>query len=351
MNDAAAPQGREGIRREGIRHGGDLTQAARLFPEAPAPWIDLSTGINPWPYPLPALAPAAWTALPTRGALDALLAAAAGAYGAPGPDSLVAAPGSELLIQTLPRLRPPGEVAIVGPTYGDHARAWAAGGHRVQGVATPDGAPGTTDVLVVCNPNNPDGRTWSPTDLLDRAADLAARGGWLVVDEAYADLDPGRSLCGHAGRPGLIILRSFGKFFGLGGLRLGFILAPAPLLDAVRAGLGSWAVSGPALAVGTAALADLEWQAGARRRLAGAADALDAVVRGAGVPIVGGTALYRLLDAGDARHLWRHLAQCGVWTRPFPEHPGREGWLRLGLPPDPDAMDRLAGALASFVRP
>ncbi|MEE3624717.1 threonine-phosphate decarboxylase CobD [Nitrospirillum sp. BR 11752] len=346
MNDAAAPQGRDGI-----RHGGDLTQAARLFPDAPAPWIDLSTGINPWPYPLPTLLPSAWTALPTRGAMDALLVAAARAYGAPGPDSLVAAPGSELLIQTLPRLRPRGEVAIVGPTYGDHARAWSAGGHRVRLVPTPDGVLNTADVLVVCNPNNPDGRAWDPMALLDRAADLATRGGWLVVDEAYADLDPSRSLCGHAGRPGLILLRSFGKFFGLGGLRLGFILASAPLLDAVRTELGAWAVSGPALAVGAAALADLDWQAETRRRLAVAADALDGMVRGAGLPVVGGTALYRLLDAGDAQRLWRHLAQSGLWTRSFPEHSGHEGWLRLGLPPDRDAVDRLAGALASFTKP
>ncbi|MBB6254420.1 threonine-phosphate decarboxylase CobD [Nitrospirillum iridis] len=342
MNDGDAPQDREGI-----RHGGDLTQAAGLFPDAPAPWIDLSTGINPWPYPLPPIPDAAWTALPTRGALDALLTAAAGAYGAPGPDGLMAAPGSELLIQTLPRLRAVGDVAIVSPTYGDHARAWAAAGHRVRHVASPEQVEGAA-VVVVCNPNNPDGRAWEPMVLLDLAADLAARGGWLVVDEAYADLDPARSVCPHAGTPGVVILRSFGKFFGLGGLRLGFLLAPAPLLDAVRADLGSWAVSGPALAVGAVALADQGWQAATRRRLAAAADALDGVLRAGGLRVLGGTALYRLADAGDAAALWRHLAGAGLWTRPFPEHLGRQGWLRLGLPADAPALDRLAAALQSY---
>ncbi|WP_044563282.1 threonine-phosphate decarboxylase CobD [Azospirillum sp. B4] len=343
MNDHDAPQDREGI-----RHGGDLTQAAALFPVAPGPWIDLSTGINPWPYPLPPIPDAAWTALPTRGALDALMAAAAGAYGAPGPDSLVAAPGSELLIQTLPRLRAVGDVAIVGPTYGDHARAWGQAGHRVRSVTAPEDAIGSADVVVLCNPNNPDGRAWAPAALLDWAAVLAARGGWLVVDEAYADLDPARSVCPHAGTPGLVILRSFGKFFGLGGLRLGFLLAPVPLLDAVRAGLGSWAVSGPALRVGAEALADGAWQVAARRRLTAAADALDGVLRAGGLRVIGGTALYRLVDAGDAAVLWRHLAAAGLWTRPFPEHVGCPGWLRVGLPPDAAAFDRLAAALAAW---
>ncbi|ASG24656.1 threonine-phosphate decarboxylase CobD [Nitrospirillum viridazoti] len=330
-----------------IRHGGDLTQAAALFPDAPGPWVDLSTGINPWPYPLPAIPPAAWTALPTRGGLQALLAAAAMAYGAPAPDSLVAAPGSELLIQTLPRLRATGEVAIVGPTYGDHARAWAAAGHAVRAVTVPGDAVDAADVVVLCNPNNPDGRTWDAEALLDWAARLAARGGWLVVDEAYADLDPARSLCRHAGALGLVILRSFGKFFGLGGVRLGFVLAPPALLDAVRLALGSWAVSGPALAVGAVALADLDWQAATRRRLAAAADALDGVLRAGGLRVIGGTALYRLGDAGDAAALWRHLACAGLWTRPFPEHAGCQGWLRLGLAADRGVLDRLGAALAA----
>ncbi|TWB26377.1 threonine-phosphate decarboxylase CobD [Nitrospirillum bahiense] len=331
-----------------IRHGGDLTQAAALFPDAPGPWVDLSTGINPWPYPLPPIPPAAWTALPTRGDLRALLAAAAVAYSAPGPDSLVAAPGSELLIQTLPRLRSSGDVAIVGPTYGDHARAWTAAGHTVRAVTAPGDAVDAADVVVLCNPNNPDGRTWDAAALLDWAARLAARGGWLVVDEAYADLDPTRSLCRQAGAPGLVILRSFGKFFGLGGVRLGFVLAPPALLDAVRLALGSWAVSGPALAVGAAALADLGWQAATRRRLAAAADALDGVLRAGGLRVIGGTALYRLVDAGDAAALWRHLAQAGLWTRPFPEHAGCQAWLRVGLAADVGALNRLAAALAAF---
>ncbi|MEA1647495.1 threonine-phosphate decarboxylase CobD [Nitrospirillum sp. BR 11164] len=331
-----------------IRHGGDLTQAAALFPDVPGPWVDLSTGINPWPYPLPPLPPVAWTALPTRGALWALLAAAATAYGAPGPDSLVAAPGSELWIQVLPRLRATGAVAIVGPTYGDHARAWSAAGHAVRQVAAPDDAAEAADVVVLCNPNNPDGRTWDADALLDWTGRLAARGGWLVVDEAYADLDPGRSLCRHAGAPGLVILRSFGKFFGLGGVRLGFVLAPPALMGAARLALGSWAVSGPALAIGAAALADLDWQAATRRRLDAEASALDDVLRAGGLRIIGGTALYRLVDAGDAAALWRHLAHAGLWTRPFPEHAGCQGWLRLGLTADGGALDRLAAALAAF---
>ncbi len=192
-------------------HGGNLGAARLRFPDAPEPWIDLSTGINPWPYPLPQLSPELWHRLPETAALDALATAAARYYGAPGPEHVAIAPGSQALIQLLPRLRPPGPVCVEEPTYAEHALAWTAAGHRV-GPFTPSPLPGVT---VLVNPNNPDGRQVAPGAVSDMAKRSGRRGGWLVVDEAFADVAPDISVASRTGAPGLIVLRSFGKFFGL----------------------------------------------------------------------------------------------------------------------------------------
>ncbi|NNG04622.1 MAG: threonine-phosphate decarboxylase, partial [Inquilinus sp.] len=282
-----------------IFHGGDLAWAERRFGRPAAGWVDLSTGINPWPYPLPTLPAEAWARLPDAAALGALEAAAAGCYGAPSPEHIAAAPGTQALIRLLPRLRPPGRVAVVGPTYAEHAAGWRDAGHRVVDAADPLDAEAAaadpvaaatgTDIVVVTNPNNPDGRTHAPEALLAAAEALAARGRLLLVDEAFADVAPEVSLAPHCGRPGLVVLRSFGKFFGLAGLRLGFALAEPALAATIRAALGPWPVAGPAIAVARTALADRAWIAGTRARLAEAAAELRATLAAAGLAIVGGT--------------------------------------------------------------
>ncbi len=204
-------------------HGGDLAAAEARWARPIQGWLDLSTGCNPWPYPVPTLPPAAWSRLPGRAEDLALRRAAAAFYGAADPECVLPAPGSGALIRLLPRLLPPGPVAVVGPTYGEHAAAWAAAGHAVRDIPHLDAA-GESSVVVVANPNNPDGRTVAPARLLALAAELAERGGLLVVDEAFGDTDPALSVVPHLA-PGLLVLRSLGKFHGLPGLRLGFALA------------------------------------------------------------------------------------------------------------------------------
>ena len=240
-----------------IAHGGDLDAAGALFPHAEQPWIDLSTGINPVPYPCPPLDASTFRRLPSRADLHALLSAAARAYGVVDPDHLVAAPGTQILIETLPRLRPPSRVAVIGPTYAEHEAAWLRGGHAVATVTDPAQAE-EADVVVVVNPNNPDGRTWEASALLDLAGRLVQRGGWLVVDEAFIDLEEVESVAPRVG-PGLIVLRSFGKTYGLAGIRLGFALTESLLARRIAQALGPWAVPGPALAIGRTALADTPW--------------------------------------------------------------------------------------------
>ena len=326
-------------------HGGALVRARAAFPAAPLPWIDLSTGINPWPWALPPLPAELWTRLPEAGLDLAFRARAAEAVGAPGPAFVAAAPGTQALIQLLPRLVPPGTVAVVGPTYGEHAACWRLAGHRVADVPDLEAAVAAgAAVAVLVNPNNPDGRAVAPAAVLDAAAAQAARGGWLVVDEAFADALPVGSVAHAAGAPGLVVLRSFGKFYGLAGLRLGFALAAPEVAAVLRRALGPWAVPGPALAAGAAAYADRAWQAATRERLAAAAARLDGVLSGAGLRVLGGTPLFRLAEApaDDAAGIVRALAGAGILVRTFAAEPSR---LRFGLPPDEAALARLAAAL------
>ncbi|MFQ5955862.1 MAG: threonine-phosphate decarboxylase CobD [Kiloniellales bacterium] len=329
---------------EMVVHGGDTQWAERLFGRPPDGWLDLSTGINPFPYPVDGLPADTWTRLPDSGADRALRQAAADYYGVGDPALVVAAPGSQALIQWLPRLRPRSRVAVLGPTYGEHARAWANAGHAVDTVADPDEPGPGVDVLVVTNPNNPDGRCYPPGHLMAIADRLARRGGLLVVDEAFADLDPGASVAPSAGAPGLMVLRSFGKFFGLAGLRLGFgLAAPAPITE-LRDALGPWAVSGPAAHIATRAFRDGAWIAATRIKLAEGAARLDALLEDAGLAVAGGTALYRLVTGVDAPDLFVRLGRRGILVRHFPEQPE---WLRFGLPGDDRGYARLAEALAA----
>lgn len=323
-----------------VFHGGDLSKASARFGDPAGGWIDLSTGINPRPWPVDADALNGLHQLPDDARLNRLSAAAATAYGVVGRGRIVAAPGTQALIQWLPRLRPPGRVAVVSPTYGEHAAAWRLAGHDVSEVAAlPDA--GNFDVVVVTRPNNPDGDMAAREDLITLAAALAAKDGLLVVDEAFADLDPAASVAADA-EGGLVALRSFGKFYGLPGLRLGFAVTDPDTARGIAAALGPWPVSSIAADIGAAALADRNWQADTRTWLAAAAARMDGVLNGAGIGVVGGTDLYRLTDSGDAPEIHEMLGRAGIYTRPFPDHPR---WLRFGLPGTDADWSRLEQAI------
>jgi cobalamin biosynthesis protein CobC len=322
-------------------HGGALEVARRLAPGAPEPWIDLSTGINPHAYPLPDLEPEAWSRLPEGGGLARLEAAAALRYGV-AAGSVVAGPGSQALIQALGRILPRGAVGALEPTYGGFASAFAAAGSRVVEAKRLEDME-ALDVAIVVNPNNPDGRIISRAALLELHARLARRGGVLIVDEAFADFDAEtESLAPSLPASGAVVLRSFGKAYGLAGLRLGFTLASPDIAQPLRGALGPWPVSGPAIAIGAQALADSDWLEAMRARLGGDTARLDALLHGAGWRIIGGTRLFRLAAHPDARVAFERLLIAGILTRPFAEAPD---WLRFGIPGDENAWERLATAL------
>jgi cobalamin biosynthetic protein CobC len=316
-------------------HGGNLDLALQRFGGRLDDWVDLSTGINRQPYPLPRLEPRHWGALPSRADIESLHDAAREAYGTRAP--LVALAGAQAAIQLLPRLSSPGRMRILAPSYNEYAAVLRAAGWNVAAVADLAALAGA-DLAIVVNPNNPDGQRHDRARLLA----LLAHVGRLVVDESFADTTPQLSLAAAAGRPGLLILRSFGKFYGLAGVRLGFALGSEADVSALAALAGPWPVSGVAIAIGRCALLDREWAAATAARLMRDAQRLDALIRAQGWTLVGGTPLFRLFDTGDAVAAQAKLAAARIWSRVFNDRPG---WLRLGLPGDETEWARLAAAL------
>jgi cobalamin biosynthetic protein CobC len=325
-----------------VYHGGDVAAAKLRFAKAPQPWLDLSTGINPIPYPIGELASEAWTRLPDSASIHSLEAVAALAYDAHDPAMVVASPGEQSLIQLLPRLLPARRVGILGFTYAEHEACWKAAGAEVETVAE-IGALDAFDVVVIVNPNNPDGRLVQPDALSELATALSRRNGFLIVDEAFMDVEDGAcSLVPTLPAAGALVLRSFGKLYGLAGLRLGFAVVPLALAATIRRALGPWAVSGPAIEIGRRALANARWRIETTIRLTADAARLDARLLGAGFELIGGTSLFRLVRHGEAAGWFERLGQTGILVRPFPARPD---WLRFGLPGSEADWQRLEAGL------
>ncbi|MNR79845.1 Threonine-phosphate decarboxylase [compost metagenome] len=319
-----------------LEHGGNLHDAILRYGRPRAEWLDLSTGINPQAYPVPQLSPDAWHRLPEPS--TALLQAAQSYYGAP---QLLPVAGTQAAIQALPRLRAQSRVVIAAPSYAEHSYQWRQAGHEVREVAYAEleAQVDNCDVLSVCNPNNPTGERIAPEVLLGWAARLAARGGWLIVDEAFGDTMPERSVAAFTAQQGLIVFRSVGKFFGLAGLRLGFVAAHTDLLRQLADVLGPWAVSGPAQQIGTAALSDVGWQDAMRQQLHASGARLQQLLATHGIQSHG-TELFQYWPQAHPAEFAERLAQHGIWIRIFSHG------VRLGLPPDEAGWQGLQAALA-----
>ena len=329
-------------------HGGRLGAARAAYSDAPQPWIDLSTGINPKSYPAPRARGATLNRLPDTGELSRLEAVAAAAFGVGDPQRVVATGGTEAALRLLPYVLGQKVAVVAGPTYGSHADGWERAGvpSRVVPDSQLEDSIADQTALVVVNPNNPDGRIVSRERLRRLHDAVGARGGVLVVDEAFAEVTPESSVADLAGSneaQRLVVLRSFGKFFGLAGLRLGFVVgAPEPMAR-IRSMIGDWPVSVDALAAGLAAYADRGWAERTRVQLARSARRLDELLTRYGFEVVGGTSLYRLVRAGDAPVRFERLASAGILTRPFRHD---SSLLRFGLPGTGDAWRRLNDVLA-----
>lgn len=323
-------------------HGGRLNRAAAEYGIPPERWLDLSTGINPWPWPVPQPPQSVWQRLPE--ADDDLPAIAREWAGAPASASCVPTAGSQAVIQALPRLREPCRVGVPEPGYAEHAWWWREHGHTV--IPVPHDAVDAhldhLDVLVWIHPNNPTGLALPTDQLLAWHRRLQARGGWLVVDEAFVDPTPECSVAGATGVEGLLVMRSLGKFFGLAGLRGGFLVGPAAICEQLDTTLGPWSVSHPARWLMRRALMDQAWQHANRQRLEAGTAALDHILSRHGLTPTGGTRLFRYCPHPDATALQDRLARQGILVRLFREPAA----LRFGLAPGDDALERLDAALS-----
>jgi len=304
-------------------HGGGLDAAIAHYGGKREDWIDLSTGINPVPYPLPKLSEDAWTALPDKAAFAKLEARARSFWRVPQAAAVLPAAGASAIIAQLPAVVAPGEVAIPGPTYNEHGASFRGAGWTLSDKAK--------DALVAVHPNNPDGLRWAAHQM---------DAPFCVIDESFCDTVPDQSLIQLAAQPGVVVLKSFGKFWGLAGLRLGFAIGDPDIIARLRETLGPWQVSGPALQIGAEAMADPDWADETRARLTADAIRLDQILNRQGAVTVGGTPLFRLYEVEDADAAQEHLAKSRIWSRTFPYS---KTWLRLGIP-HPDAWPRLESA-------
>lgn len=342
-----------------IRHGGGIDIAARTYGIPASDWIDLSTGINPVGYPVGSISTAQWQRLPLASELTALKEAAARYYGAPDARNITCAPGTQALIQTLPywindHIRP-AAVHILGPTYAEHARCWQRAGHGCHLHDTPPATradhlhnlldnTSADSVAILVNPNNPDGGLLPVAEVRALAGHAAQKGCWLIVDEAFMDCEPEQSICPVINTlPQTIILRSFGKFFGLAGARLGCAVMAPELAQDLADRIGPWALPGPTIEIARRAFSDLDWQKTSRARLLADARRLDDMIaRNTGLSLAGATPLFRYYQGQDCAKIAYHLARAGILVRLFDHDPHR---VRFGLPGTESDWQRLQQAL------
>jgi cobalamin biosynthesis protein CobC len=310
-----------------LEHGGNLKQAAQQYGIPLASWLDLSTGINPNHYPIPEIPLSAWHQLPEDH--DDLIEAACQYYGCA---SALPTAGSQAAIQLLPKLRSTCHIAMLRTMYQEHAHAWIKHGHHVTFFEAPPNIDvlEQADVVLVCNPNNPTGERFSKDTLLQWHQKLARKGAWLIVDEAFMDATPEDSIAKHTHLEGLFVLRSLGKFFGLAGARVGFLLTQHPYLTLAQELIGPWSLTGASRYIATQALLDYHWQDNTRKKLISDSQKLQKMLTLNGLLPIGSTALFQYMANPQALAIQNQLAQHGVWIRAF----NQPHAIRLGLPPE-----------------
>lgn len=320
-----------------LEHGGHLIEAAEKYSIPLAQWIDLSTGINPNGWPIPTIPAECWQRLPESA--DGLLDAAKQYYQC---QSILAVAGSQAAIQALPLLRKKSKVGVLAPAYAEHAYSWKKAGHEVIELNNIDTQVESLDVLILINPNNPTGQSHTKQQLINWQQQLKKRNGWLIVDEAFIDTDPEQSLANYPATEGLIILRSIGKFFGLAGIRCGFVIATENLLKQLNEHLGPWAISHPSRYIATAALLDITWQQKTQAELNNQSQRLTLLLQQNGLKVSNKTDLFQWIKTKNAEEIYQKLAQQGVLTRLFTQPLS----LRFGLPKDERQWQQLDKALS-----
>ncbi|OUR78683.1 threonine-phosphate decarboxylase [Alphaproteobacteria bacterium 46_93_T64] len=326
-----------------IFHGGDLAWAKAQYGSQEANWIDLSTGINPNAYPVPSLNAEIWERLPGAEQERNLLQTAKAYYQMSPTHEIVAAPGTQSLLQILPHLRENLTVGIFSPTYAEHAHCWLAAGHDVIEFDDINVSPSSADVIIIVSPNNPTGEIADQQILLDIHAKLAEKSGLLIIDEAFMDMTPQHSFCRCAPKENVLILKSFGKFFGLAGVRLGFAIGDPTVIDALKSRLGPWAVSAVASEIGIQAMKDTGWISETIKKLKTDSLRLQKLLKAHKLIVKEATGLFIFVSTPKTSTVFDHLCKQSILVRPFPAQPDK---LRFGFPKSEQDWARLEHALA-----
>jgi cobalamin biosynthetic protein CobC len=339
-----------------MKHGGDLKQATKEWGIPAHFWLDMSTGINPHMYPLSAIPAASWQNLPYD--QGRLLTAARQYYQC---RDILAVNGTQQAIELLPQLFCQQTVAVPRFGYQEHALSWSSQGHELVPYDDWDGLlklveQKWVDTVVLINPNNPTGHLYSQERVVELAQNLASMGAWLVLDEAFMDLSPEQSLAPMA-LPNVIVLRSMGKFFGLAGIRVGFVIAPSYWLEGLRKKMGLWQLAGPSSWLAADALSDHQWQAKNKARIEfesyHLALKLGEVFPGRDI-VCRGLFTSLLLPKAEAEHAFEVLALRGVLVRMYlplndTDSAQDQAVLRFGLIPEAeDAEARFDEALEAL---
>ncbi|MBE7638129.1 threonine-phosphate decarboxylase [Sneathiella sp. P13V-1] len=327
-----------------VFHGGDIDAARCAYGGNASDWLDLSTGINPNAYSVPEISTQFWTSLPGTEQEEKLLSSARSYFGLPESYSITAAPGTQSILQILPLIAGgPQKVAIQSPTYAEHSNCWKLGGHEVYGSAKAPAEP--ADIAVLVNPNNPTGTLFNSDEINLWRTNWLKPDGLLIIDEAFMDVTPDKSAAASNDPENTLILKSFGKFFGLAGVRLGFVCGDPTWVSKIRSSLGPWAVSGVAAEVGSVAYADTHWHCSTRTQIANMSEKVAVLLSQSGGKVMGNAGLFLLAEFDEANAIFEHLCQNHILTRPF-EYNSK--WLRFGLPKDEEALNRLSKALKSL---
>lgn len=332
-----------------LAHGGNLRQVAKKYGYPIEQWLDLSTGINPSGFKPAPLSDACWQRLPEND--DGLIEAALNYY---GQSNFVLTPGSQWMIQNLPAIKETlvgpeqidiGPVLLPKQGYQEHRLAWQESGFDIEYYeAQPTISQlNHCSVCVVIQPNNPTGQCYDQSQLNDWLAILKDNEAWLVVDEAFVDCTPDKSMLDRSGEEGLIVLRSIGKFFGLAGIRIGCIFAWTALLEKVNAAMGPWAISHPSREVAIQAFHNINWQRYAIEKCHDQSKKLrDVLIKYFQIKPTG-TALFQTVYLDRSEEIFEHLCQHKILVRLLDCQTG----LRFGLPPDrPECWQKLEQALA-----
>jgi cobalamin biosynthetic protein CobC len=324
-------------------HGGQLNNVAKLFKRPLNEWLDLSTGISPISYPIPSIPQIIWQQLPQTS--NGLIEAAKRYY---GTGNIITTSGSQAVIARLPSLylnytkRLPNKIDVWLPVVGykEHERSWHDAGFNIKRYQN---LPTFKDlklnaIVVVINPNNPTGELHQQHTLKALLKTVESLSGWLIIDEAFMDvITPNQTLIDLSTNKHLFVLRSIGKFFGLAGIRIGFLSAHSMWLLKLQQLSSPWEVNGPAQFIAEQALKDHTWQSAQRKTLIALSIKLEMLLTETFADStnnclknieVSGCGLFKTLVHPQATEIYQKFCHQGLYVRLCDENNA----LRFGIP-------------------